>query len=107
MNLRRLGSLRLELLVKKREFLRSNPRFATFDTACPYLTSCRLGGGQAVHSGQILCPADGSLSPGWAQVSSLSYLLVPSALVLCEAATLIFTPFAEPGSAVTSPKLIC
>lgn len=86
MSVRRLGSTRPELPVKKHKFLRSNPRFATFDMARPYLTSCVLGGGRAVHSGQILCPADGSLSPGWAQVSSPSNLLVPSALVLCEAA---------------------
>lgn len=57
-----------------------------------------------MHSGQIPCPADGSLSPGWAQVSSPSYCLVPSALVLCEAAAFILTHFAEPGSAATSPK---
>lgn len=61
-----------------------------------------------MHSGQIPCPADGSVSPGWAQVSSPSYLLVPSALVFCEAAAFILTHCTEPGSAATSPKnLIC
>lgn len=59
-----------------------------------------------MHSGQILCPADGSFSPDWAQVSSPS-----PPLVLCEAAAFILTHFADgesTGSAATSPKnLIC
>lgn len=58
-----------------------------------------------MHSGQILCAADGSVSPGRAQVSSPLYPFVLSALVLFYTAALELSHTSEPRSAVASPKI--